>query len=51
MNIFSIIFLIIGFGSMIGAFILEGGSPIMLASASDYSSISCNWSIFSIGNR
>ena len=34
MNIFSIIFLIIGFGSMIGAFILEGGSPVMLSSAS-----------------
>jgi len=30
MNIFPIIFLIISFGSMIGAFILEGGSPAML---------------------
>lgn len=34
MNIFSIIFLIISFGSLIGAFILEGGSPVMLASLS-----------------
>jgi len=34
MNIFSIIFLIVSFGSMIGAFILEGGSPIMLAAGS-----------------
>jgi len=34
MNIFSIIFLIVSFGSMIGAFILEGGSPAMLAAGS-----------------
>jgi len=34
MNIFSIIFVIISFGSMIGAFILEGGSPGMLAAGS-----------------
>lgn len=34
MNIFSIIFVIISFGSMIGGFIFEGGSPVMLTSAS-----------------
>jgi len=34
MNIFSIIFLLVSFGSMIGAFILEGGSPMMLAAGS-----------------
>ena len=34
MNIFSIIFLIVSFGSMIGAFILEGGNPGMLAAGS-----------------
>src|SRR5659263_69934 len=34
MNIFSIIFLVVSFGSMIGAFILEGGSPTMLAAGS-----------------
>ena len=33
MNIFSIIFLIISFGSMVGAFVLEGGSPVMLVAA------------------
>lgn len=34
MNIFSVIFLLLSFGSMIGAFILEGGSPAMLAAGS-----------------
>ncbi|MPQ30792.1 flagellar motor protein [Clostridium estertheticum] len=34
MNVFSIIFIIISFGSMVGAFIMEGGSPAMLASTS-----------------
>lgn len=34
MNIFSILFLLFSFGSMIGAFILEGGSPGMLAAGS-----------------
>ncbi|MBU3158759.1 flagellar motor protein [Clostridium frigoris] len=34
MNIFSILFVLISFGSMVGAFIMEGGSPAMLASAS-----------------
>ena len=34
MNIFSIIFIVISFGSMIGAFLLEGGSPGMLAAGS-----------------
>ena len=34
MNIFSVIFLLISFGSLIVAFILEGGSPIMLAAGS-----------------
>ena len=34
MNIFSIIFIVISFASMIGAFILEGGSPGMLAAGS-----------------
>ena len=34
MNIFSIVFVLISFGSMIGAFILEGGSPGMLAATS-----------------
>ncbi|HEY8892165.1 MAG TPA: flagellar motor protein [Clostridium sp.] len=34
MNIFSIIFIIISFGSLIGAFLLEGGSPGMLAVSS-----------------
>ncbi|MBZ9686236.1 flagellar motor protein [Clostridium estertheticum] len=34
MNIFSIIFVLISFGSLIGAFLLEGGSPGMLAATS-----------------
>jgi len=34
MNIFSILFVLISFGSLIGAFLLEGGSPGMLAATS-----------------
>ena len=34
MNIFSIIFILVSFGSMVGAFIMEGGSPAMLAAGS-----------------
>ena len=34
MNIFSIIFILISFGSMVGAFMMEGGSPAMLAASS-----------------
>ena len=34
MNIFSIIFLIVGFGSMVVGFMMEGGSPAMLAAGS-----------------